>query len=113
MQYGLCPVTVPSIHGNRIFCCYNWGHPCPFDIMQKEYGFIGYLLYMSLFGATFLGLLPAIFQPIKKNPSLQMILLKYETSWIIFSMGCMIIFVFITTFRVLTSNLTFFHIEQL
>jgi len=83
-------------------------HHCPFDIMQKEYGFIGYPLYMSLFGAVFFGLLPGIFQPVKKIPSLQKILRKYETSWIIFSMGCMIIFVFITTFRVLTSNLTYF-----
>ena len=83
-------------------------HHCPFDIMQKEYGFIGYPLYLSLFCAVFFGLLPGIFQPLKKIHSLQKTLHKLETSWIIFSMSCMIIFVFITSLSVLTSNLTYF-----
>jgi hypothetical protein len=83
-------------------------HHCPFDIMQKEYTFIGYPLYISLFCAVFLGLLPGIFQPLKKIPSLQITVNKLERAWIIFSMSCMIIFVFISTYSVLTSNLSYF-----
>jgi len=30
-------------------------HRCPFDILQPEYNYIGYPLYLSLFAATFLG----------------------------------------------------------
>lgn len=31
-------------------------HRCPFDILKKEYNFIGYALYALLFAATFLGM---------------------------------------------------------
>ena len=31
-------------------------HRCPFDILKKEYDFIGYGIYLLLFGATFLGM---------------------------------------------------------
>lgn len=31
-------------------------HRCPFDILKKEYGFVGYLIYFLLFSATFLGM---------------------------------------------------------
>ena len=31
-------------------------HRCPFDILKKEYGFIGYLVYAPLFTATFFGM---------------------------------------------------------
>jgi len=30
-------------------------HRCPFDILQAEYNYVGYPLYLSLFAATFLG----------------------------------------------------------
>lgn len=41
-------------------------HRCPFDILKKEYGFIGYLIYAPLFTATFFGMstgLTALFAP--------------------------------------------------
>lgn len=31
-------------------------HRCPFDILQKEYHFVGYLIYVTLFSATFFGM---------------------------------------------------------
>lgn len=83
-------------------------HHCPFDILQKEYGFIGYPLYLSLFFGIFFGLLPGVFYPVKRIVSLQRIVHKLERSWIMFSVCCMTIFVFITTFRVVTSNLSYF-----
>lgn len=83
-------------------------HHCPFDIIQKEYGFIGYPLYISLFCGIFFGLLPGIFHTLKEILSLQRTVHKLERSWIVLSLGCMTVFVFITTYRVITSNLTYF-----
>jgi hypothetical protein len=83
-------------------------HHCPFDIIQKEYGFIGYPLYVSLFLGIFFGLLPGIFQPVKRILTLQRIIHKFERSWIVSSMSCMAVFVLIATYRVITSNLTYF-----
>lgn len=31
-------------------------HRCPFDILKKEYGYVGYLIYVPLFAATFFGM---------------------------------------------------------
>ena len=83
-------------------------HHCPFDIMQREYDFIGYPLYISLFCGIFFGLLPGIFHKLKNILSLQKTVLKLERMWIIFSLGCMTIFVLTVTYRIVSSNLTYF-----
>jgi hypothetical protein len=83
-------------------------HHCPFDILQKEYGFIGYPLYISLFCAIFFGLLPGVFQPVKRILSLRGTVPKLERYWIISSMACLAVFVSIATVRIAASNLTYF-----
>jgi hypothetical protein len=83
-------------------------HHCPFDILQKEYGFIGYPLYLSLFGAVFFGLLPGIFHWVNNISSLQKTYKLLERSWIIFSLNSLIVFLLITTYRIIISNLTYF-----
>ncbi|MEW6428921.1 MAG: hypothetical protein AB1568_12900 [Thermodesulfobacteriota bacterium] len=35
-------------------------HHCPFDMLQREYGFIGYPVYLSLLGATLAGCVPLL-----------------------------------------------------
>jgi len=40
---------------------------CPFCLMRKEYGHIGYLLYLLLFGALLLSLLPALLELMKRK----------------------------------------------
>jgi hypothetical protein len=82
-------------------------HHCPFDILQQGYGFIGYLLYIPLFCGIFYGLLPGIFQPLKRIASLQQTVARNERSWIFISLGCLAIFVFISTYEVVSSNLTY------
>ena len=83
-------------------------HHCPFDILQKGYGYIGYPFYISLFCGIFFGLLPGIFQPAKKIPSLRETVLQLERAWIVLSMSCLIIFVLITSYRIYSSKLTYF-----
>jgi len=83
-------------------------HHCPFDILQREYGFIGYPLYLSLFGAVFFGLLPGIFHGTGKVPSLHKNYITLERYWIVFSLSSMIVFLSISTYRIIFSNLTYF-----
>jgi hypothetical protein len=83
-------------------------HHCPFDILQKEYGYIGYPLYLSLFCGVFFGLLPGIFLATGRVPSLQKSYKALERSWLVFSLGCMIVFLSITIYRIFISNLTYF-----
>lgn len=82
-------------------------HHCPFDILQSGYGFIGYPLYISLFCGVFYGLLPGVFQPLKKILSLKETINRVERSWIFLSMGYMSIFVLTATYRIVSSNLIY------
>lgn len=82
-------------------------HHCPFDILQQEYGYIGYLLYITLFCGVFYGLLPGIFQPLKNIASLQEALGRIERTWIMLAIGCISGFVSIATCQMAASNLTY------
>ncbi len=83
-------------------------HHCPFDIMQRGYGFIGYPIYISLFCGVFFGLLPGIFHRVKRIRSLQGVMQKLENTWIVFSLCSMTVFVLTVTYRIVASNLTYF-----
>lgn len=76
-------------------------HHCPFDLLQKNYGFIGYPLYLSLFTGTLFGLLPGLFQPIKKIASIGPELQKLEAKWVYAAMAATLSFLLLATWPVL------------
>lgn len=82
-------------------------HHCPFDILQKGYNFIGYPLYVGLFGGVFFGLLPGIFQPAGRIKSLRGQIRKIEKSWILLSLLLLAFFVGLTTHVIVASNLIY------
>lgn len=45
-------------------------HHCPFCLLKREYGFLGYALYVPLFAATAAGLAVGAIQPFRGVPSL-------------------------------------------
>ena len=49
-------------------------HHCPFCLLQKEYGYIGYPLYLALFAATILGTGVGILMPFRRIDSLSEII---------------------------------------
>jgi hypothetical protein len=57
-------------------------HHCPFDLFQGHYHFIGYPLYLSLFAAVLYGLLPGLFQPLARHPSLAPLLRAADRRWL-------------------------------
>lgn len=76
-------------------------HHCPFDILQKNYNFIGYPLYFCLFGGTLFGLAPGLFQTVKKIPSLTQEMNKIEKKWIFLAILFTALFLLITTWPVI------------
>lgn len=46
-------------------------HRCPFDILKQEYNFIGYLIYLPLFGATFFGMSVGLTSLVASHASLR------------------------------------------
>jgi len=83
-------------------------HHCPFDMLQREYRFIGYPIYLGLFGGVFFGLLPGLFQPLKRIPSLQKTLILVERRWVLWSMACTMLFILVITTEVVSSSLDYF-----
>jgi len=76
-------------------------HHCPFDILQKNYGFIGYPLYLGLFGGALFGILPGIFQPLKKISSLAPEIRRLERKWVLLSVFFSLCFLLLASWPIL------------
>jgi hypothetical protein len=81
-------------------------HHCPFDIFQKNYHFIGYPIYISLFCGVFFGMLPGFFQPLKKIISLRDTIMLSEKTWLVLSILFITIFTAISSWPVVFGNFT-------
>lgn len=76
-------------------------HHCPFDMLQQNYAFIGYPLYIGLFIGTLFGLIPGLSQPLKKTASLKREIEKYERRWLLLSLFAIVIFLLIVAWPIL------------
>jgi hypothetical protein len=57
-------------------------HHCPFDLLQGHYYFIGYPLYLCLFGALLCGLVPQLLALLRPLPALSRHLGPIERRWL-------------------------------
>ncbi len=80
-------------------------HHCPFCILQKEYGYAGYPLYMALFGGTILGMGVGILMPFRNMKSLSGTLPSIQRPLTIISLILFILFAVIVTYRMVFSGL--------
>jgi hypothetical protein len=80
-------------------------HHCPFCILQKEYGYIGYPIYMALFGGTISGMGVGALMPFRNIKSLSEILPSIQRRLAIASLILFILFVAIVTFAMVFSGL--------
>jgi len=72
-------------------------HHCPFDILQKEYYYIGYPLYAFLFAGSFLGIMAGVVERFKKIPSMNRIIPAAQKRWALYSI------IFLTIFTLIAS----------
>jgi hypothetical protein len=57
-------------------------HHCPFDLLQGHYYFIGYPLYLCLFGAMLCGLVPLLLVVLRHWPVPASLIARLERRWI-------------------------------
>lgn len=57
-------------------------HHCPFDLLQGHYHFIGYPLYLSLFGAVLCGLVPLLLLLLRRWGLPAALLARSERGWL-------------------------------
>jgi positive regulator of sigma E activity len=80
-------------------------HHCPFCILQKEYGYIGYLIYVTLLGGAITGLSVGVLMPFRKMNSLSEILPNFQRRLAMTSSTLFLVFTAIVTVRILLSGL--------
>ncbi len=81
-------------------------HHCPFDMLQRQYSFIGYPMYLFLFGAVILGLLPGLSQPLRRLPTLTDLIAETEVTWLTLAVVSMVVFVCVASWKVIFGSLT-------
>jgi len=80
-------------------------HHCPFCILQKEYKFVGYPLYLTLFGGTISGMGVGVLMPFRNTKSLSEIVPSVQKKLTLASLILFTLFTAIVTYRTVFSNL--------
>ncbi len=73
-------------------------HRCPFDILQYEYGYVGYPIYLSLFSATFLGTGCGIAALVRRYAGLATPVSAFQAVALPMSLALLLIFLLITSY---------------
>jgi hypothetical protein len=79
-------------------------HHCPFCLLQKEYHYIGYPLYLSLFTAGITGIGVGVLERVKGAASLTSVIPPIQKKLCLFSMIGYAIFALITSFPMIFSD---------
>jgi hypothetical protein len=80
-------------------------HHCPFCIVMEEYGYIGYLLYLPLFGAAVTGMGTGVLLPFRGVESLREVLPRLIKKLTLLSLTLYLAFTIIVIYKIATSNL--------
>ncbi len=79
-------------------------HHCPFCILQKEYGYVGYPLYILLLSGTVTGLGVGLLQRFRKKESLKNIIPAIQRKLVAASVVLFLVFTLIVSWQILFSN---------
>lgn len=80
-------------------------HHCPFCLLQKEYGHVGYLLYASLLGGGISGMGAGILTPFRRHPSIAALLPRLQRRLVLFSLALFVLFSTIVCYHMAVSPL--------
>lgn len=81
-------------------------HHCPFDILQAGYHFVGYPLYIALFGGVCFGIAAGVVEPFKNRPSLHDIVATAQKKWTALSIVLIVLFALLASWPILFSSFT-------
>ena len=80
-------------------------HHCPFCMLQREYGYIGYLLYGCLLGGVVCGAGVGLLEPFRRIKSLIRIVPFINRKLLVASIVCYFIFAMVSIWKILTAEL--------
>ena len=107
LSLGILVVSLASVVSFLSLYVYELPtHHCPFDMLQGQYSFIGYPIYLFLFASVFFGLLPGMSQPLRRVPSLADLVADAEVKWLTAGIVSMLAFVCVASWKVIFGALT-------
>lgn len=80
-------------------------HHCPFCLLQKEYDYIGYTLYICLFGGAVAGIATGVLMPYRQIGSLKRIIPETQRRLALAAVIFYLIFSLVTAWKILASTL--------
>jgi len=80
-------------------------HHCPFCLLQKEYGYIGYVLYATLFGGAVAGIGTGVLMPLRMTGSLARIIPGIQRRLALITLVCYLLFTLIVVWKMIFSPL--------
>lgn len=106
---ALFPLALASIISFISLYIYQMpSHHCPFDMLQKNYYFVGYPLYIGLFVGILFGLVPGLSLLLKKTSSLEREIKKRERHWLILAFLFFLLFLAISSWPTLFADFQLF-----
>ncbi|MDA8125427.1 MAG: hypothetical protein M0009_09590 [Deltaproteobacteria bacterium] len=81
-------------------------HHCPFCVLQREYGYVGYLLYAALLGGVVSGLGVGVLMPFRGIASLSQRLPRIQKKLAFLSLGADLLFMAIILYRIVSTDFT-------
>ncbi len=102
----LLPVAVAAVVSAVSLYIYELpAHPCPLDILQAEYGYVGYPLYVSLASGSFFGVLVGLFEPLRSGTSVGATVARAQRRWTLWSLLASGFLMLLVAWAVLSSGL--------
>ncbi len=81
-------------------------HHCPFCILQREYGYVGYPIYVSLLGSAISGMGVGILMPFRNIKSLSETIPTFQKRLSLVSLILILVFTSLATYGFIFSDLT-------
>ncbi len=78
-------------------------HHCPFCILQKEYGYIGYVLYATLLAGAVCGLGVGVVAPFSSRGSLSAVIPRIQRRLTATTLALYLLFTLLVSWRMLTT----------
>ena len=78
-------------------------HHCPFDILQKEYGYIGYPMYASQFGAAVAALGVGVLTPFRSHGSMSRVIPAFTRRLTAIALILYLLFTLIVSYKIVFS----------
>ena len=80
-------------------------HHCPFCIFKKEYAYVGYLFYLTLFGGVISGLAVGLLQPFAKVSSMKSFVPGIQKRLLLIALSSYVGFFLLAVYTMTTSVL--------